>query len=314
MIVTVTPNPSVDRTIEVRELVRGAVLRASAAWAEPGGKGVNVARALAANGAKAIAVLPTGGAEGLQLAALLAAEGIEVVEVPLAGSTRANVTVVEPDGTTTKLNEPGPDLSPAEGADIIDAAVAAAAGADWVVACGSLPPGLPGSYYADLVRRLAGREVRVAVDTSGTALGAAIAAGPALVKPNRDELAEVTGRQLHTLGDAVAAARVLLRRGAGMVLASLGRDGALLVDAGGVIHGEALVAEPRSTVGAGDAALAGFLFAGASGPAALASAVAWGAAATRMPGSRAPEPGDIDIGAVRVRTDPELDRLLEGHH
>ena len=314
MIVTVTPNPSVDRTIEVSELVRGAVLRASAAWAEPGGKGVNVARALAANGAKAIAVLPTGGAEGLQLAALLAAEGVEVVEVPLAGSTRANVTVVEPDGTTTKLNEPGPDLSPAEGADITEAVVAAAAGARWVVACGSLPPGLPCSYYADLVHRLAGREVRVAVDTSGAALSAAVAAGPALVKPNRDELAEATGRPLHTLGDAVAAARELLRRGAGMVLASLGRDGALLVDADAVIHGEAPVTEPRSTVGAGDAALAGFLFAGAAGPAALVSAVAWGAAATRMPGSRAPEPADIDIGAVRIRTDPDLNRLLEGRH
>lgn len=313
MIVTVTPNPSVDRTIEVPELVRGTVLRASAAWAEPGGKGVNVARALAASGAKAVAVLPVGGAEGLQLAALLAAEGVEVVEVPLAGSTRANVTVVEPDGTTTKLNEPGPDLSPTEGADITEAVVAAAGGADWVVACGSLPPGLPTSYYADLVRRLAGHEVRVAVDTSGAALSAALAAGPALVKPNRDELAEATGRSLRTLGDAIAAAREVLARGAGMVLASLGRDGALLVDTDAAIHAEAPVAEPRSTVGAGDAALAGFLFAGAAGPAALANAVAWGAAATRLPGSRAPEPGDIDIRAVCVRTAPDLGRLLEGH-
>lgn len=314
MIVTVTPNPSVDRTIEVPRLTRGAVLRATAAWAEPGGKGVNVARALAAHGTKAVAVLPSGGAEGQQLAALLAAECIEVVQVPLAGATRANVTVAEPDGTTTKLNEPGPALSAAEAAELIEATACAAEGAAWVVACGSLPPGVASTYYAGLVRRLAGRPVKVAVDTSGAALTEAVGAGPALVKPNRDELAEAAGHRLDTLGDAVDAAHELRRRGAAAVLASLGADGALLVDDSGVLHAHAPAMEPRSTVGAGDATLAGFLHAGGTGPAALISAVAWGAATIRLPGSRLPEPGDIDTGTVRLWTDPDLHRALEGHH
>ena len=114
MIVTLTPNPSVDRTIEVDALHRGAVLRARATRVDPGGKGVNVSRALAANGRETRAVLPAGGWEGEQLAALLAPSDVPVVVVPVAGSVRANVSVVEPDGTVTKLNEPGPRLSAEE--------------------------------------------------------------------------------------------------------------------------------------------------------------------------------------------------------
>lgn len=315
MIVTVTPNPSVDHTIEVPLLERGAVVRASAAWAEPGGKGVNVARALVSNGTKAVAVLPCGGSEGLQLAALLAAESVEVVQVQLAGPTRANITVVEPDGTTTKLNAPGPALTAAEVADLTATAVGAAAGASWVVASGSLPPGVPDTYYADLVCRLTALNVRVAVDTSGAALGAAITARPALVKPNRQELAEVTGRPLRTLGDAALAAAELLSRGAGAVLASLGPDGAILLDGGGrILHACAPAIRPRSTVGAGDVALAGFLHAAGSGELALATAVAWGAAAARMPGSSVPDPDDIDIAAVRLQTSPDPHRVLRGQH
>src|SRR5918997_1251282 len=112
MIVTLTPNPSVDRTIEVDALHRGAVRRAGATRVAPGGKGVNVSRALAPNRRETTAVLPAGGWEGDQLAALLAPLEVPVVLVPVSRSGRANVSVVEPDGTVTKLNEPGPQLSP----------------------------------------------------------------------------------------------------------------------------------------------------------------------------------------------------------
>jgi 1-phosphofructokinase len=312
MIVTVTPNPSVDRTIEVDALVRGAVLRARAAHVDPGGKGVNVSRALAANGRKTVAVLPSGGAEGTQLAALLTALGLEVVVVPFAGSVRANVSVVEPDGTVTKLNEPGPTASEAELDALAKATVAAAAGADWVAVSGSLPRGAPPEFYPRLVGELRRSGARVAVDTSGAALAAALPAGPDLVKPNGEELAEVTGRPVATLGDAVEAAGELRRRGAGAVLASFGRHGALLVDADGAVHGEAPVEVTRSAVGAGDALLAGFLAGGGGGRTALTEALAWGAAAASLPGSQMPGPDDLDRAAVRLAPAVDPDRLVEG--
>jgi 1-phosphofructokinase len=313
VIVTLTANPSVDRTIEVDQLRRGAVLRARASHVDPGGKGVNVARALAANGRAARAVLPAGGWEGEQLAALLAPEQVAVVLVPVAGSIRANVSVVEPDGTVTKLNEAGPELRAAEVEAILAATVTAAAGAGWVAASGSLPPGAPADLYARLAARLraAGGQARLAVDSSGPPLAAALAAGPDVVKPNREELAEAAGRPVATLGEAVAAAAELRRRGAHAVLASLGADGALLVDAAGASHGEAPVPRARSAVGAGDALLAGFLAAGGSGPAALAEALAWGAAAAGLPGSRMPAPGDLDRAAVRITARIDPDRPLK---
>jgi 1-phosphofructokinase len=324
VIVTLTPNPSVDRTIEVDALVRGAVLRARASRVDPGGKGVNVSRALAANGRKTCAVLPAGGSEGTQLAALLAPEDVPVVLVPVSGAIRANVSVVEPDGTVTKLNEPGPVLSEAEVEAVTAATVAAAAGAEWVAVSGSLPPGAPADFYARLTGRFgpAGggsggpgrpprsvrlRATRVAVDSSGPPLVAALAAGPDLVKPNREELAEATGLPVTTLGEAVAAAEELRRRGAGAVLASFGADGALLVEEAGAAHGESPIERPRSAVGAGDAMLAGFLAGGGSGRRALAEALAWGAAAASLPGSRMPQPADLDRARAAVRLADRID-------
>jgi len=310
MIVTLTPNPSVDRTIEVDALVRGAVLRARAARVDPGGKGVNVSRALAANGYKTRAVLPSGGAEGAQLAVLLADAGIETVRVAVDAPVRANVSVVEPDGTVTKLNELGPPLRPDEVDALMAATVVAARDATWVALSGSLPPGAPDDFYAALVRLLRDTGAQVAVDTSGPALTAALTAGPHLIKPNAEELAEAVGRPVATIGDAIEAAEELRRRGAAAVVASLGADGAVLVDETGAVHGEARVPDPQSAVGAGDATLAGFLAGGGAGREALAEALAWGAAATSLPGSRMPTPEDLDRAAVRLHDRPDVDRPL----
>jgi 1-phosphofructokinase len=300
MIVTVTLNPSLDRTIEIDALIRGEVLRAGQARMDPGGKGVNVSRALLANGIVSRAVLPCGGDAGLHLVRLLQAEGVDLLAVPITGHTRSNVTLAEPDGTVTKINEPGPVLSAAEFEAITARVLAAAAGAEWVVASGSLPPALPTEAFPHLCERLVAAGVRVAVDTSGPGLRAAAVAGAALVKPNREELAAIVGAPLPTLGDVVEAARQLLSWGAGAVLASLGAEGAVLVDDDGVISGDAPVDRPRSSVGAGDALLAGFLAAGARGPKALAEALAFGAAAVSLPGSRMPGPADLRRDHVRI--------------
>jgi 1-phosphofructokinase len=300
VIVTLTLNPSVDRTVEVETLARGEVMRAQGVRVDPGGKGINVSRALATHGLSTRAVVTVGGAEGEHLIALLRDTGIEIVPVGIRGAIRSNITVVEPDGTTTKFNEPGAQLSADELGAVFAAVKTAVESADWLVASGSLPPGTPASVYADLIRSLADSGTCVAVDTSGPALEAVLDAGPTLVKPNRDELAEVTGRPLLTIADVVEAACRLRDLGAGAVLASLGADGAVLVDDDGAIHGQTPAAAPLSSVGAGDAMLAGFLAGGGKGSDALVEGLAWGAAAVLQPGSGMPSPDDIDRGAVRL--------------
>ncbi|SDK80272.1 1-phosphofructokinase [Glycomyces sambucus] len=313
MIVTVTANPSLDRTIAVDRLRRGRIHRAASDHVDPGGKGVNVSRALVANGHPTRAVLTTGGHAGAELLDLLAEAGVPVEEVPVSQGIRSNLTIAEADGTVTKLNESGPALRPTEIDELLVAAIAPTLdrAASWIAGCGSLPPGVGADFYADLVARARDAGVLAAVDTSGPALAASLRARPDLVAPNRDELAEAAGTTVATLGDAVTAAEALRTAGAHAVLASLGPDGAILVDARGVHHAEAPLTGPvASPVGAGDAALAGFLAAGGSGPDALAAAVAWGTATVALPGSTMPGPADLRLDTVRLTADPDRGRLL----
>jgi len=315
MIVTVTPNPSIDRTVTLTApLIRGAVHRVTSVTTEAGGKGVNVARALTAAGVDAVALLPAPVAD--PLIAALHASAVPFRCVPIDEAVRTNLAVTELDGTTTKLNEPGAALSTAEMAALTQSVVAAAESADWVVLSGSLPPGMPHSWYADIVATLTTLSCRVAVDTSGAPLAALVKdldrAAPDLVKPNAEELADVLGLSAQTLEDAVAqsdpepvvsAARVLLDRGVGAVLATLGSAGAVLVDHHGTWLATPPPITPRSTVGAGDAALAGYVRAevsGAAQPQRLQMAVAYGSAAAALPGSALPGPADLDLDAVHV--------------
>lgn len=311
MIVTVTPNPSVDRTLEVTRVRRGEVLRATSTRIDAGGKGVNVARALIANGLDALAVLPLGGGDGHLLGRLLADAGIPHCAVPTAAATRSNVTLSEPDGTVTKVNAPGEPLTPAELDAFVEATAAVLPRASWLVGCGSLPDGAPPDLYATLIERAHAAGASVAIDTSGTPLQGAVAAGPDLIKPNVAELAELVGRPLPSLDAVVAAAHQVRAAGVATVVVSLGATGAVLVGD----DDEALLAVPpavvpRSDVGAGDTLLAGFLAtlaAGGSAADALRHGVAWAAAAVALPGTSVPGPEAIDPAAVEIRpaTDPD---------
>lgn len=315
MIVTLTPNPSVDRTVSITDLQRGEVHRATASRIDPGGKGVNISRALTAHNSRTLAVLPAGGLQGHLLADLLQEARIEVKIVPITGSSRANVALVEPDGTTTKINEPGPVLSASE----LEALLAGAEATlsehpSWMVGSGSLPPGVNAELYAGLVRRCRDAGVRVAIDASGPPLRHAVAAGPDLIKPNLEELEELVDRPLNTLGDVRAAAADLVTHGVATVVVSLGRYGALLVTGSVTALAVAPVSSPLSTVGAGDALLAGYLYATGSGSApvnALRTGVAWGTAAVSCPGSRMPTPADVSGIHVSLTTEPDLALLLK---
>lgn len=317
MIVTVTPNPGIDRTVTLASpLTRGAVHRVQSVSSEAGGKGVNVARALTLAGLDAVAVLPA--APGDPFLRLCAAARVHTAAVPVDGAVRTNLTITEPDGTTTKLNEPGAPMDAAALTALTEAVIARAADAQWVVMSGSLPPGAPQDWYADVVAALRGLDCRVAVDTSEgplTALAAAFdRAAPDVIKPNSEELAGLAGRSAEELESAVrqgdpepvvSAARDLVQRGVGSVLATLGAAGAVLVDATGAWLATPPPITPRSTVGAGDSSLAGYVraaVAGADAPERLRMAVAYGSAAAALPGSALPSPGQLDLGAVGVHT------------
>jgi 1-phosphofructokinase len=304
VIVTVTPNPSIDRTIAIERLERGGLIRAAPGTSEAAGKGLNVSRALTVEGVDTLAVVPIARESSATYLALLS-DAVPLVSVPVPGTVRTNVSLVEPDGTVTKLNEPGPPMEERDVAAIL-AAAAALPAADWIVGCGSLPPGAPTDFYTRLLA-LASSDRRVAVDSSGAALAAAAGAGVALVKPNLPELEQLSGRRISTFGEAVDAACELVGRGVGAVLLSLGADGAMFVDGDGARHAEAAIDDAANSVGAGDALLAGFLAAGADA-AALPEAIAWSVAAVRSPGTRMRPVTDADRGAVTVHDRIDRDR------
>lgn len=314
MITTVTANPSLDRTLHLSRFVPGAVNRAASTMVEPSGKGVNVALALHGAAVDVRAVLPVGGGTGAELVARLDDLGLEHVDVPIADVVRSNITLVEADGRTSKVNEPGPRLSESETEALSAASLTSSGPGDWVVWAGSLPDGFGPPRLAAAIAdaRAAGR--LVALDCSGPALETVLAQGrdglPHLVKPNADELAEVTHRTLRTLGDAAEAARMLHTRGVQTVLVSLGGDGALLVDAdlARPLHGRAPVRRVVNTVGAGDALLAGWLaavHAGAPADEAFANALRFGATAVEHEGTLlgVPDPHRaVSVAAARPET------------
>jgi len=321
MIVTITVNPSLDRTVELASrLDRGEVQRAAAAHQEPGGKGINVTRALVASGLATVAVFP--GAESDPMVVAMRASRLPFVNVPITGAVRSNVTLTEPDGTTTKVNEPGPDLSGAELDELTDRVVAAAEGAAWLVISGSLPPSIDQGYYVRLVERVSALSgaPRIAVDGSGEPLRRLLDSGHRvdLVKPNAEELAELAGTGSGDIfeadpGLAAAAAELLLDR-VGAALVTLGSRGAALVTAEATWFADAPLIEARSTVGAGDSSLAGYLLADAAGlepDDCLAQAVAHGAAAASLPGSTVPTRRQADQFSITVTRDVSRDARRE---
>lgn len=310
MILTLTPNPSIDRTITLAgRLARGQVQRVVSVTSQAGGKGVNISRASVSAGEPTLAVLPA--AKDDPFVMELLASGIDCRPVPPAGDVRVNVTITEPDGTTTKLNSPGATVEAVHLEAMASALLARAAGASWTVLAGSLPAGAPPEFYAELVCRLRATNAKVAVDTSEAPLRALVDAlpgsAPDLMKPNGDELASFTGGDAEELesdpAKAAVAARTLIDRGVGTVLVTLGGNGAVLVTADGAWHAAPPPTTVVSTVGAGDSSLFGYLLGdirGLPAPERLALAVAYGSAAAGLPGTTIPEPAHLRTELVNV--------------
>jgi 1-phosphofructokinase len=302
VIVTLTPNPSIDRTIELSEpLERGGVIRSVSSHDDAGGKGVNVAQVVRNAGQLAVAVIPGDHDDPL----LMRLRELRVTHraVPTGVPSRINLTLAEADGVTTKVNAPGTPLTTQQRDQLIRELAREAVGARWAVLSGSLPPGVDAGWYAEVVEAIADDRLHIAVDTSGEALRKTldrVANRIDLVKPNSDELGELLDVPAASFeGDpllAYDAAKPLLDRGVREILLTLGSKGALLLSHEGIWSATAPRITARSTVGAGDSALAGYLI-GALGDVdpgeRLALAVAYGSAAASLPGSTMPGPTDL---------------------
>ncbi|MFC7197942.1 1-phosphofructokinase [Halospeciosus flavus] len=285
MILTVTPNPAVDQTVRLDDtLSADGVNRSSDTRFDAGGKGVNVAKYLAALDTDTVASGIVGGFLGEYVERELDAAGVANDFVATDGLTRLNTTILDA-ADEYKVNQTGPRVAATAVDELVE--TVRRHDPDTVLVGGSLPPGFDGD---DLDRLATAGDWRTAVDTGGERL-AELAADYDLCKPNRGELADATGLPTGTVEECAVAAEELRESGFTTVVASLGSDGAVLATEGSVYHAPALGVEVTDTVGAGDALLAGVLAAldrGASGPDALAAGVATTARVVQVAGTAPP--------------------------
>ena len=306
-ILTLTMNPAVDVSAVTDTVVPTDKLRCRDASRSPGGGGINVARVVDRLGGACRAVYPAGGAIGQQLRELLRAQAVETTAIDVAAETRESFSVTEArSGGQYRFVLPGEALTQAEWQACIDAVVAHAKPQHYVVASGSLPPGVPDDFYAILSESLAGRGVRLAVDSSGPALEEALRHGIYLAKPNLQELRYLTGAPLERRPDWEEAATELVRSGgAEIVLLTLGEAGAFLASRDLRMRADAVPVKAASAVGAGDSFLAAMIWRLASGDApevAFRYAVAAGSAALLTPGTDLCHRADVErlLGGVRT--------------
>jgi tagatose 6-phosphate kinase len=302
MILVACLNPALDITHHVPAVDWAGVNRPAAVFARPGGKGTNVARILRSFGMSVLLTGLIGGTTGTAVETGLGRLGVPTAFTPVAGETRRTFTVVDgapadAHGRVALFNEPGPEVSEAELARFLRGYGTALGGASAVVLSGSLPPGLAADSYAGMIAAATSAGVPAVLDTSGEALRAGVTAGPAIVKPNLDELGALCGPELASGGmrtsageidlAAVATAAAALRAGgAGAVVVSLGPDGLLAVTGDGCWRARAPVLTAGNATGAGDAvtaALAHGLILGRPWPERLLHAAALGAAAVAAP-------------------------------
>ena len=257
-VVTVTANPAVDQTVWIPGFRAGEVNRVRRQEVAAGGKGVNVAAFLAAFGVETLATGFLGTANAGLFEEFLAERGIEERFVRVHGTTRTGVKIVDEEaGTTTDINFPGFDVPGDRVADLETLVATVTRPDGWMVLSGSLPPGAPADLYARLCTSAREAGMRVAVDTSGPPLAEAVRTIPDLLKPNREELEELTGRPLGDREALADAARELVDAGVTTVVVSLGGEGALFVRAGEAVFAAPPRVRVASTVGAGDAMVAG---------------------------------------------------------
>jgi 6-phosphofructokinase 2 len=289
LIVTLTLNPAIDRTVTVDRLVFEDRAYITSSSESAGGRGINAASVIHSFGGKTMAIVPAGGESGTHFEDLVKASGFKLVVVPVRCGVRHNLIITDKQGLTIKLNEYGADLEKPELARLEKEIRARLEKASWLMICGSLPPGVPARFYAQLIKMARKLGVKTLLDTDGDALDAGIVAKPTVVKPNQPEAERLLKTALLTRTHFLQAVERIQKMGAESVILSLGTQGAV----GGFDHQMIEVIPPRvdaiAPIGAGDALAAAFVWSmERSGDFrdALRWGVACGTASAQLPGMR----------------------------
>jgi 6-phosphofructokinase 2 len=298
-IVTLTMNPALDVTTSTPAIEPTHKLRCAAPRYDPGGGGINVARTIIRLGGDALAIFPSGGATGAYLTRLMEGEAVPMQVIPIAGTTRESFAVTdERSSEQFRFVLPGPRLLVDERRACFEAVAAALPTPGWLVAGGSLPPGVGDAFYAELAGFCRTRGIRFVLDTSGPALAACRGANAFLIKPSATELSSLVGGPLESEKAELDAAQAIHSLGyAENVVVSLGARGALAVTANGHVRMPAPQISVRSGVGTGDAMLGAIvhkLARGAPMAAAVGYGIAAGAAAALSSGTQLMRPDDVD--------------------
>lgn len=303
-IATLTVNPAVDLATTAKSVQPGHKIRTFGERYDPGGGGINVARVVSELGGQALALLASGGVTGRFVEEMLTTAKVPWRVVPIGNPCRISVTVHDQSsGLEYRFVPRGPQLTPADCANILEAI--RQVDADWVVASGSLAPGVPSDFYGKAASIVIGRGAKFVLDTSGPALTASLGSGIFLLKPSLSELEAIVGREVRDLAGQMAQAKRLVQSGAAeMVALTLGDAGAILAMADRVIHSPAIAVSEKTGVGAGDSFLAGLVLGLARRQPpedALQLALACGAAAVQSVGTATVRRTDVDGLLARVR-------------
>ncbi len=261
MIITVTLNPAIDKTVELNKLVQGGLNRLTNVISDVGGKGINVSKTIKALGGETIATGFLGGSTGNLITKALKEQGIPADFVEMKNEIRTNLKVVEPDGQVTELNEPGPIVAKEELDTLTKKLLAYATNETLFVLAGSIPGGIPMNSYQTLTQQLKEKGARVFVDADGELFAHSLKAKPDMIKPNRHEL-ELYFHKDYRVGEEelIEMGRELVHQGISMAAISLGQGGAFFFTKEKLLKCPGLKVEVHSTVGAGDAMVAALAY------------------------------------------------------
>lgn len=262
MIVTVTMNPAIDKTVEIDTLCPGGLNRIQRVEYDAGGKGINVSKTIKELGGESIAVGFLGGNSGRTIENVLNQKGIRNDFVWVEQETRTNTKVFEKSGELTELNEPGPVISPEQSQELLNKISAYASEGTLVILAGSIPSGVDSDIYAQIIRMVHEKGGKVLLDADGKLFREALEAVPDIIKPNRVELEEYMGIDYRASEkELLDAAEKFLESGIETIAVSMGKSGAMFVRDGYQVKCPALSVKSHSTVGAGDAMVAALAYA-----------------------------------------------------
>lgn len=298
MIITVTLNPAIDKTVTISNFTAGEVNRIETLRSDVGGKGINVFKCLKELGCESTAAAFWGGEAGRSGEAQLRESGVESLPVFIGGTTRTNMKIIDPEqGTNTDINEPGPQISPEELEQLIQKLDEKLNQGDILVLAGSIPAGISPDIYKELTIRYKEKGVKVFLDADGESFAEGIKASPYLIKPNIDELSRYAGEKITDIRGILKAVKPLLQSGIEKIVVSMGAQGAVFIQKGRILIASSLNVPVLSTVGAGDSMVAALAYGEEKGldeKKTYKLSMAMGAASVMCSGTQAPKASTVE--------------------